>query len=381
MSGTTAGQRLGYIGAEAREKGTELLNNFFSGFSGVKTAIDNSKEFLRKNGYVEDFVGRRRRLTDINITPYEAKLHNINAEDLNFNPFICCSNRVLKNDPILIWNQILFCYMLIANAHKISKNSTDLSSIVITKEMFNSTFEWLRRVALNPSAMLDKPYNEDKQLSKWNTTNKAKILADLKQAESILIDHSYKGSLLPSIEAFDALVDEYIHTYGKCVPGVIPTQQVDLIAWTGRRAQAERQCFNARVQGGAGSLTKLAMVNIYNDPLLRSLDAKLIISVHDEVLVECPAYYADQVEKRLPELMIGAAKQVGDDLPQDCDPYNVSRWYADVESAAIIELYKKLEANGYSAADALEAVCKEHSEIPRTAIESVISGKAEELIF
>ena len=43
MSGKTAGIRLGYEGDEAREKGEELLNNFFTGFSGVKKAIDDSR--------------------------------------------------------------------------------------------------------------------------------------------------------------------------------------------------------------------------------------------------------------------------------------------------------------------------------------------------
>jgi hypothetical protein len=35
------------------------------------------------------------------------------------------------------------------------------------------------------------------------------------------------------------------------------------------------------------------MIDIFNDERLQELDAHLVISVHDEVLVECPALYAD----------------------------------------------------------------------------------------
>jgi hypothetical protein len=111
---------------------------------------------------------------------------------------------------------------------------------------------------------------------------------------------------------------------------------------TGKIAQAERQCFNARIQGGAASLTKLAMINIDRDPLLNELDAHLIITVHDEVLVECPAYYADQVEQRLPQIMIDTAKPYIN-VPMKCDPYNVSRWYADEAAVALRDEFEKLE--------------------------------------
>lgn len=72
-------------------------------------------------------------------------------------------------------------------------------------------------------------------------------------------------------------------------------------SWTGKKAQAMRQCFNARIQGGAASLTKLAMVNIATDELMNKWDAHLVITVHDEVIVECPEQYADLVEERLPQ--------------------------------------------------------------------------------
>lgn len=145
-------------------------------------------------------------------------------------------------------------------------------------------------------------------------------------------------------------------------------EKVVIRANTGRIAQAERQCFNARIQGGAASLTKLAMVNIFKDERLKSMGAYLIITVHDEVLVECPEKYADEVEKILPEIMVNTAKQAGINVPMKCDPYNVTRWYCDEYAVAIQEEYKKLEKSGLSKEEALNSLYSAHSELPQAAI-------------
>ena len=149
-----------------------------------------------------------------------------------------------------------------------------------------------------------------------------------------------------------------------------------LIANTGRKAQAERQCFNARIQGGAASLTKLAMVNIDRDPELNELDAHLVITVHDEVLVECPALYADIVEKRLPQIMIDTAKPFIN-VPMKCDPYNVSHWYEDEAAVAIREEFKKLEKNNVPRDIALEQVYANHPEHEKTVLYNVIANEAD----
>jgi hypothetical protein len=147
-------------------------------------------------------------------------------------------------------------------------------------------------------------------------------------------------------------------------------EPVVISANTGKIAQAERQCFNARIQGGAASLTKLAMINIDRDPLLNELDAHLIITVHDEVLVECPAYYADQVEQRLPQIMIDTAKPYIN-VPMKCDPYNVYRWYADEAAVAVREEFKKYEEGNpkknippMSREDAIKKLIDNHTELP-----------------
>lgn len=130
----------------------------------------------------------------------------------------------------------------------------------------------------------------------------------------------------------------------------------------------------------AASLTKLAMVDIYRDKVLNDCQTKLIIPVHDELLVECPAYYADIVEKRLPEVMIAAALRGGNKTPQACDPYNVSRWGSDYLYATILDEYKKLEQQ-VDRDEAIKTVLEHHSELPEQSIIDIIDNKVNDLIF
>lgn len=140
---------------------------------------------------------------------------------------------------------------------------------------------------------------------------------------------------------------------------------------TGRKAQAERQCLNARIQGGAASLTKLAMVNVDKDPELLNLDAHLVITVHDEVLVECPMAYAELVEKRLPQVMIDTAKPFIN-VPMACDPYAERQWYIGEYSVSIQAEFKKLEEKGIDKETALAKVIANHPEMFPEAIRQTI---------
>lgn len=360
MSGSTAGARLG----KSREEGQKLLDNFFSGFSSVKLAIDNSKAFLKQYGYVEDFVGRRRRLSDINLNPYEAQ-YKVQPEDkTNFNPFLACTDRKTANDPVDLWNQILAGYVILSNVWHLAKDAT----CEIKNEIPNTTFEKYKRIAGNPKYYLEQLADPAKKPSMWNRKNRDKILEDMQALKLVLTDRVYHNTVLPLRAELEELINNYKVKYGTNVPVLVPEEPVILMAWTGRIAQAARQCFNARIQGSAASLTKMAMVDIFNDPILKECGAYLIITVHDEVLVECPEVYADIVERRLPELMIAAAKKVGDDVPQSCDPYNVTRWYADTAAATVLDEFKKAEKSGLSRDAAIQKVVSSHSEIPEAAI-------------
>lgn len=74
-----------------------------------------------------------------------------------------------------------------------------------------------------------------------------------------------------------------------------------------RRNGAERAAINAPMQGTAADLIKLAMIAV--DKWLREekLQTKLIMQVHDELVLEVPEAELSLVKEKLPELMQGVA--------------------------------------------------------------------------
>lgn len=93
-------------------------------------------------------------------------------------------------------------------------------------------------------------------------------------------------------------------------------------------AQAERQCVNARVQGSAADITKLAMIAINNDERMKELDFHLLIQVHDEVIGECPMENAKEAGERLSYLMRTAPSHLIK-LPFKCDVDFTKNWYGE----------------------------------------------------
>ena len=75
----------------------------------------------------------------------------------------------------------------------------------------------------------------------------------------------------------------------------------------GRRQAAERAAINAPMQGTAADLIKLAMIAVSRWLREDSLRSRLILQVHDELVLEVPDDELDLVRVRLPELMAGVA--------------------------------------------------------------------------
>ncbi|MGM9618312.1 MAG: DNA polymerase I [Oscillospiraceae bacterium] len=73
------------------------------------------------------------------------------------------------------------------------------------------------------------------------------------------------------------------------------------------RAFGERVALNMPIQGTAADIMKSAMVRVWRRLRAEGLRAKLILQVHDELIVECPEDEAEQVKRLLAEEMEGAA--------------------------------------------------------------------------
>ncbi|WP_243359906.1 DNA polymerase I [Fundidesulfovibrio terrae] len=70
-------------------------------------------------------------------------------------------------------------------------------------------------------------------------------------------------------------------------------------------SQARRQAINTVVQGSAADIIKMAMLRTASDETLHSLKAKLILQVHDELVLEAPESAGQAAGERLSQLMTG----------------------------------------------------------------------------
>jgi DNA polymerase I len=75
-----------------------------------------------------------------------------------------------------------------------------------------------------------------------------------------------------------------------------------------RRNGAERAAINAPMQGTAADLIKLAMIAVQNWLVSEHLQSKLIMQVHDELVLEVPDNELEKVKQKLPELMQNVAQ-------------------------------------------------------------------------
>ncbi len=67
--------------------------------------------------------------------------------------------------------------------------------------------------------------------------------------------------------------------------------------------QARRQAINTVIQGSAADIIKMAMLAVARDEELRSLQARLILQIHDELVLEAPEATAERAGARLREIM------------------------------------------------------------------------------
>ena len=73
------------------------------------------------------------------------------------------------------------------------------------------------------------------------------------------------------------------------------------------RAAGERIALNAPIQGSASDIVKIAMIQLVDELKKRQLHGRLLIQVHDELLVECPDNEVEATSKLLVDVMENAA--------------------------------------------------------------------------
>lgn len=141
--------------------------------------------------------------------------------------------------------------------------------------------------------------------------------------------------------------DEYIKAYSKKFPGIMKytdkcIEDARSLGYSStimnrkryinninsknvmERKFAERTAMNTPVQGSAADIIKKAMIDIDNELKKRKLESKLIIQVHDELIIDCKDEELEEVQSLLIELM---EKAVELNVPLKVDCSSGRNWY------------------------------------------------------
>ena len=253
----------------SKEEAQAMIDAYYSQYPDVKRAIETSVKDCKKNGFIEDICGRRRRLPSIQLKPYQTKFIGApTSEDK-------AVERSLR--------------LYLEDKEKLSKDELT--------ELRNRVKE-----------------------------NKIEIISN----------------------------DEHIQ-------------------------RAERQTFNARIQGGAASLTKMMMIMVSRDKLINKLGARIVFQIHDELILDCPKENSEDVKKRLQRLMEVSSTNVGVVLPMKCDMTTETRWGEDTMTSELREAYQKLIKKKVE--NPLEKLCEEFCNFPEESIRQIICSDNEILEF
>lgn len=248
------------------QEAKKIIEDFYSGFPELAEWMRKTEEDASKNGYVEDYWGRRRHLPDLLLPTFSIKMLNSKNE---FNPLLGSSGKCID------------------------------------------------------AALIDK-YT---RLLNDNYNDKA---FDFEKYNSIK-DAAYK-------------------------------EGVDIQKNGGFIGRAKRQCVNARIQGGAATMTKKAMIDIYNDDVLKSYGFKLLIGVHDELIGECKEEFAEECAERLVFLMKNCVKELG--VPIKCDPTIEYHWNEEEYINGIKAEFEKCND--------INIIANEHPECPLEELEKIL---------
>lgn len=105
----------------------------------------------------------------------------------------------------------------------------------------------------------------------------------------------------------------------------LEAQGIEVKDYSYQIAEQSRKCLNARIQGSAADMSKLAMIAIDKDERLKALDCYLLLMIHDEVICECPKENHKEAIRYIKEDMEKVASHLP--VPFKSDPETATCWY------------------------------------------------------
>ena len=90
------------------------------------------------------------------------------------------------------------------------------------------------------------------------------------------------------------------------------------------RKFGDRAAMNTPIQGTAADIMKIAMIKVYNELKNRNLKSKIVLQIHDELIIETVLEEKDEVRNLLKECMESSAKL---SVPLNVDVEEGKNWY------------------------------------------------------
>ena len=260
------------------QEAQQIIDDFYTTYPKVKKWIDETDLGAKKNYYVEDFYGRRRRLNDLSLPKVQVSFAGQSQVQTEFNPFIGSKNII-------------------------SSGKKDIL------EQYKA------------------------QLEKCNTRQQFSSMRKKAEENGLVVQEN-----------------------------------------SGKISRAERQCVNARIQGGAATMSKIAMRKVYDSKELRELGFSILLQIHDELIGECPEENADKVASILTDIMKNSVSDIVQ-VPFKCDPDISPCWYFNDHTDAIKEDLSKLISSGKDYDDAISEIVAQHSEFEPEVLINILNNK------
>ena len=90
------------------------------------------------------------------------------------------------------------------------------------------------------------------------------------------------------------------------------------------RQFGSRAAMNTPIQGTAADIMKIAMIKVYNEIKKRNLKSKIVLQVHDEMMIEAPVEEKEEIKSILKQSMETAVKL---NVPLIADISEAKNWY------------------------------------------------------
>ena len=90
------------------------------------------------------------------------------------------------------------------------------------------------------------------------------------------------------------------------------------------RQFGQRAAMNTPIQGTAADIMKIAMIKVFNEIKKRNLKSKIVLQVHDEMMIEAPIEEKEEIKKIIADCMQAAAELK---VPLIAEISEANNWY------------------------------------------------------